>query len=159
MPPPSGTNDDNILFEPGQSETARLALQHEIIKYGMKSLIKAPIDLSKPGLKTLDQATADGIDFNCKAKSPTIIWIILNSYLYIYIFIFPTTSLMYHFQVPLLYSFKGKAGFCPPLIHLTQMSYAICDIYRPLALSSFIISKVWMYQNICWTCCLVRSTE
>lgn len=60
MPAPSGTNDDNILFETGQSETARLALQHEIIKYGMKGLIKAPIDLSKPGLKILDQATADG---------------------------------------------------------------------------------------------------
>jgi hypothetical protein len=57
---PTLTNDDNILFEPGQSETARLALQHEIIKYGMKDLVKALIDLSKPGLKILDQATADG---------------------------------------------------------------------------------------------------
>jgi hypothetical protein len=60
MPAPTGTNDDNVIFETGKSETDRLALQHEIIKEHMKDLVKAPIDLSKPGLKILDQATADG---------------------------------------------------------------------------------------------------
>ncbi|KAF4626874.1 hypothetical protein G7Y89_g11279 [Cudoniella acicularis] len=61
MPAPVGSNDNNIIFETGTSETERLALQHEIIKDHMKDLIKAPLDLSKPGLKILDQATADGI--------------------------------------------------------------------------------------------------
>jgi hypothetical protein len=60
MPAPTGTNDDNVLFETGKSETDRLALQHEIIKDHMKDLVKAPVDLSKPGLKILDQAAADG---------------------------------------------------------------------------------------------------
>jgi len=60
MPAPSGVNDDNVIFETGQSEADRLRLQHEIMKHGMKDLVKAPIDLSKPGLQILDQATADG---------------------------------------------------------------------------------------------------
>lgn len=60
MPAQTATNDDNVIFETGKSETERLALQHEIVKDHFKNLVKAPIDLSKPGLKILDQATADG---------------------------------------------------------------------------------------------------
>jgi hypothetical protein len=60
MPSTSGLNDDNIIFETGSKEVNRLQLQHEIIKDAMDSLIKPPLDLSKPGLQILDQATADG---------------------------------------------------------------------------------------------------
>jgi hypothetical protein len=43
------------------AEVERLTHQHEVIKDHMGSLILAPVDLSKPGLKILDSATADGI--------------------------------------------------------------------------------------------------
>ncbi|EHK98558.1 hypothetical protein M7I_5648 [Glarea lozoyensis 74030] len=56
----SGLNDDNIIFAAGEKEVDRLQLQHEIMKDAMKDLIKAPLNLSKPGLQILDQATADG---------------------------------------------------------------------------------------------------
>ena len=69
MPAPLGANDDNVIFATGQTETDRLRLQHEIMKDCMKDLIKAPIDLSKPGLQILDQATADG-----KATGPQILF-------------------------------------------------------------------------------------
>jgi hypothetical protein len=42
-------------------ELKRLADNHEVIKDAMGGLILAPVDLSKPGLRILDCATADGI--------------------------------------------------------------------------------------------------
>ena len=56
----SGANDDNVIFDAGKSELDRLRLQHVMIKDHMRDLIIAPIDLSKRGLRILDQATADG---------------------------------------------------------------------------------------------------
>ncbi|KAF2179244.1 hypothetical protein K469DRAFT_596756 [Zopfia rhizophila CBS 207.26] len=56
----SGTNDDNVIFEAGKSEVERLNMQHEMIRDSMTQLILAPIDMSKPGLRILDQATGGG---------------------------------------------------------------------------------------------------
>lgn len=56
----SGTNDDNVIFGAGQSEVERLDMQHKVIADHMTQLILAPIDLSKPGLRILDQATGGG---------------------------------------------------------------------------------------------------
>jgi hypothetical protein len=41
-------------------ELKRLTDNHEVIKDAMGGLIWAPVDLSKPGLRILDCATADG---------------------------------------------------------------------------------------------------
>jgi len=54
-------DEDNIIMEPGRGEIARLTLQQKILNKHMESLILAPLDLSKPGLRILDQATADGL--------------------------------------------------------------------------------------------------
>ncbi|TGO75674.1 hypothetical protein BELL_0199g00100 [Botrytis elliptica] len=59
MPGLTETNDDNVIFETGKSETEQPALQHEIAKDHFKNLVKAPIDLSKPGLKILHHAPSD----------------------------------------------------------------------------------------------------
>jgi hypothetical protein len=57
----TGTNDDNVIFGESQAEAQRLDLQHFVICDTMKGqLVTAPIDLSKGGLKVLDQATGSG---------------------------------------------------------------------------------------------------
>jgi hypothetical protein len=49
------------ILEGSPTEAQRLQLQHEIIKDAMgDKLVAAPLDLSKPGLRILDSATADG---------------------------------------------------------------------------------------------------
>lgn len=50
-----------IDFGSDEQEIHRLAIQHEVMKSAFPSLILAPIDLSRPGLKILDSATADGM--------------------------------------------------------------------------------------------------
>ena len=57
-------NDNNVILEPGDSELARLALSFAVVEHHLQhmfhSLVIAPIDLSTPGLRILDQACADG---------------------------------------------------------------------------------------------------
>jgi hypothetical protein len=67
----SGTNDDNVIFETGTSEVERLNRQHEMIAAAMDPLILAPINLSKPGLRILDQATGAGKRTFLHCVSPT----------------------------------------------------------------------------------------
>ncbi|KAL2075106.1 hypothetical protein VTL71DRAFT_48 [Oculimacula yallundae] len=50
-----------IDFGSDEQEIHRLTIQHEVTKSAFPSLILAPIDLSRPGLKILDSATADGL--------------------------------------------------------------------------------------------------
>jgi hypothetical protein len=54
------STEDNLIFEAGSGEIARLTLQSKVIKYTMGKLVLAPVDLSKPGLRIFDQACADG---------------------------------------------------------------------------------------------------
>jgi hypothetical protein len=56
----TGTNDDNVIFGEDQNEAERLDMQHQVIFDSMPELVTAPIDLSKGGLKILDQATGSG---------------------------------------------------------------------------------------------------
>lgn len=56
----SGLNDDNVIFPGGDAEVDRLDLQHKVIYDGTPKLVWAPLDLSKGGLKILDQATGSG---------------------------------------------------------------------------------------------------
>lgn len=60
----TGNNDDNVIFDAGQSEVQRLDMQHQVIYDSMPDLVQAPIDLSKGGFKILDQATGSGEQFN-----------------------------------------------------------------------------------------------
>lgn len=55
------STEDNLIFEAGGGEIARLTLQSKVIKYTMGKLVLAPVDLSKTGLRILDQACADGL--------------------------------------------------------------------------------------------------
>ncbi|KAK0121905.1 hypothetical protein ONS95_010181 [Cadophora gregata] len=48
-------------FGPDEEEIYRLTIQHELFKSAYSALILAPINLSQPGLKILDSATADGL--------------------------------------------------------------------------------------------------
>ncbi|KAF1965553.1 hypothetical protein BU23DRAFT_627396 [Bimuria novae-zelandiae CBS 107.79] len=57
----TGSNDDNVIFGQGQTEAERNGWKHKVIFDSMPQLVTAPIDLSKGGLKILDQATATGI--------------------------------------------------------------------------------------------------
>ncbi|KAH7348593.1 S-adenosyl-L-methionine-dependent methyltransferase [Rhexocercosporidium sp. MPI-PUGE-AT-0058] len=50
-----------IDFGSDEQEIHRLTIQHEVTKSAYPSLILAPIDLTQPGLKILDSATADGL--------------------------------------------------------------------------------------------------
>jgi hypothetical protein len=53
--------EPKYILEGSPTEAQRLQLQHEIIKDAMGGkLVAAPLDLSKPGLRILDSATADG---------------------------------------------------------------------------------------------------
>lgn len=56
----TGTNDDNVIFGEDQTEAQRLDMQHQVVFDSMPQLVTAPIDLSKGGLKILDQATGSG---------------------------------------------------------------------------------------------------
>ncbi len=56
----SGTNDDNVIFNSGESEVERLDFQHQVIYDANPQLVWAPIDLTKGGHKILDQATGSG---------------------------------------------------------------------------------------------------
>jgi len=56
----SGTNDDNVIFGANQSEVERLDMQHAVVYDSMPQLVCAPLDLSKGGLRILDQATGSG---------------------------------------------------------------------------------------------------
>lgn len=53
-------NDDNVIFSAGQTEVDRLDVQHKVIFASMPQLVQAPLDLSKGGLRILDQATGSG---------------------------------------------------------------------------------------------------
>jgi len=67
----STTNDDNVILKTGKQEVDRLDTQHIVIREAMGSLVLAPIDLSKPGLRILDQATGGGIWLHdMKSTSP-----------------------------------------------------------------------------------------
>jgi hypothetical protein len=46
--------------EETKEEVNRLQLQHELIEAFCNGLGKAPIDLTRPGQRILDSATADG---------------------------------------------------------------------------------------------------
>ena len=59
----TGTNDDNVIFGENQTEAERLDMQHRVIFDSMPELVTAPIDLSKGGLKILDQATGSGASY------------------------------------------------------------------------------------------------
>lgn len=55
--------DEKYFMEKNAKEAAeveRLSYQHEVIKSFMGSLVIAPVDLTIPGLRILDSATADG---------------------------------------------------------------------------------------------------
>jgi hypothetical protein len=52
---------DKYFMEGNAVEIQRLAFQHQVIKNYVGKLILAPIDLTRPGLKILDSATADGL--------------------------------------------------------------------------------------------------
>jgi hypothetical protein len=55
--------DEKYFMEKNATEAAeveRLSYQHEVIKSFMGSLVLAPVDLTIPGLRILDSATADG---------------------------------------------------------------------------------------------------
>lgn len=56
----TGKNDDNIIFGANQSELERLDIQHKVVFDCMPQMIYAPLDLSKSGLRILDQATGSG---------------------------------------------------------------------------------------------------
>ena len=43
-----------------EAEIKRLSDNHEVVRDAMGGLLLAPVDLSKPGLKIYDSATADG---------------------------------------------------------------------------------------------------
>jgi hypothetical protein len=50
-----------IDLGPDEQELLRVTTQHKILKAGYSNeLIQAPINLSKPGLRILDSACADG---------------------------------------------------------------------------------------------------
>jgi hypothetical protein len=52
---------EEYFLEHNPDELQRLREQHKLIKDSMGGLILAPIDFSKPGLRILDSATADGV--------------------------------------------------------------------------------------------------
>lgn len=55
----SDSSDYVLSINP--SETERLRMQHDVVKDAMGGrLVLAPIDLTMPGLRILDSATADG---------------------------------------------------------------------------------------------------
>jgi hypothetical protein len=58
---PAPTNKQEYILEASPTETERLRMQHDVVKDAVGgSLVVAPIDLTKPGLRILDSATADG---------------------------------------------------------------------------------------------------
>ena len=58
MPPLEGKEEYIMAADP--EELNRLTDQHQLIKDHMGTLVLAPADLSKPNLRILDSATADG---------------------------------------------------------------------------------------------------
>jgi gliotoxin biosynthesis N-methyltransferase len=57
----SQTTRDSYSGPRHEGEYIRLRVQHELVKINMDGkLVRAPIDLSKPDIKILDSATADG---------------------------------------------------------------------------------------------------
>lgn len=44
-----------------EDELKRLSDNHEVITNAMGGLFMAPVDLTKPGIRILDSATADGM--------------------------------------------------------------------------------------------------
>lgn len=60
----TGANDDNVIFGANEDEVARLNIQHKVVHAAMPQLVRAPIDLSKGGLKILDQATGSGMSYS-----------------------------------------------------------------------------------------------
>jgi len=61
QPSEAAVEDSDYILEASPTETQRLRMQHDVIKEALDGhLITAPIDLSLPGLRILDSATADG---------------------------------------------------------------------------------------------------
>ena len=58
MAPTVGKEEYIMAADPGELD--RLTNQHQLIKDHMGKLVLAPLDLSKPALRILDSATADG---------------------------------------------------------------------------------------------------
>ena len=58
---PRDAEEEKYFMEGNADELQRLTCQHEVIKAHVGKLILAPLDLSKPGLRILDSATADGM--------------------------------------------------------------------------------------------------
>ncbi|RMZ66221.1 Demethylmenaquinone methyltransferase [Pyrenophora seminiperda CCB06] len=78
QPTTAAVEDADYILEASPTETQRLRMQHDVIKDAMGgSLVTAPIDLSQPGLRILDSATADGYwlmelhrDYNLGDRDP-----------------------------------------------------------------------------------------
>jgi hypothetical protein len=60
MAEPQKLNDGHYFLDKNELELERLNLGHIIIKDHMQKLVWAPIDLSKPSLRILDSAAANG---------------------------------------------------------------------------------------------------
>lgn len=54
-----------IPIEHNAAEITRLRNQHDWLKGSIGKLVLAPVDFSKPNLRILDSATADGISLYC----------------------------------------------------------------------------------------------
>lgn len=52
---------ERYVMEKNNGELRRLGDQHAVLKSAMGTLVLAPVDFSKPGLRILDSGTADGI--------------------------------------------------------------------------------------------------
>lgn len=65
------TDNKRYLMEKNPEEAERLVLAQEIIVDYMGKPVWAPIDLSKPGLKILDSATASGKLKKLRMQAPS----------------------------------------------------------------------------------------
>ena len=53
--------DDQYFMHVYAPELERLKYQHKVLTDHFGTLVLAPVDLSKPGLRILDSGTADGV--------------------------------------------------------------------------------------------------
>ncbi|PSN64126.1 hypothetical protein BS50DRAFT_602690 [Corynespora cassiicola Philippines] len=53
----TGANDDNVIFGMNQTESECMDMQHKVLADANLQLVYEPIDLSKGGLRIMDQAT------------------------------------------------------------------------------------------------------
>ena len=64
---------EHYFLQESSTEVERLTYQHEVVKDCMGSLVQAPLDISRPGLRIIDSATADGrwlVDVSTQLAEP-----------------------------------------------------------------------------------------